>query len=101
MSRRAKIGRPPSLDMRTSMLFLSNFRWSGSVASAARACGVHRVTCWRWLARGRAGLEPYSGFVALVDELRRLHPPSRPRRVPRRQAAGVQSICTGPDPTGG
>ena len=90
--KRVKTGRKPALDMRTSMLFLTDFKRNCSVASAARACGVHRVTCWRWIFKGRAGLEPYSGFVALVDEIRRRHPPARPRRVPRRQVVGVQTI---------
>ena len=89
---RVRTGRPPSLDMRTALLFLNNFKWSGSVASAARAAGVHRTTAWRWIARGRDGQAPYAKLVALVDELRRHHPPARPRRIPRRQAAGVQSI---------
>ena len=103
MSRRAKGGRPPKLDMATVVLFIEGLRRAGTVAEGARVAGVHRVTAWRWIARGRDGKPPYAEFLELVDEVRRLFPrqPRRARRVPRRHAAGVQSICTGPDPAGG
>lgn len=103
MSRRAKIGRPPKLSMATVMLFLDGLRWGGTLTEGARSAGVHRTTAMRWLARGREGTEPYRELLELVTEVRRLSPhrPRRARRVPRRHAAGVQSICTGPDPAGG
>ena len=100
---RAKIGRPPKLDMATVVLFIEGLRRAGTVAEGARVAGVHRTTAMRWLARGREGKEPYRELLELVTEVRRLSPhrPRRARRVPRRHAAGVQSICTGPDPAGG
>ncbi len=48
--------------------------------AAARACGAHRATGYRWLARFEAG-----GWAALRDQ------PSTPRMQPRRLSAEVES----------
>ena len=92
--KRVKIGRPPSLNMATAMLFLDGLRWGGTISAGARSAQVHRTTAMRWLARGREGKAPYRELLELVTEVRRLSPhrPRRARRVPRQRTPVVQSI---------
>lgn len=42
---------------------LKTLREGATKEAAAEAAGLHRVTLWKWLDRGRAGIEPYATFA--------------------------------------
>jgi transposase len=59
-------GRPLSLDDTTRARVLAAIEAGASRKTAALAAGVGRSTLMRWLAEGRAGVEPFATFAEEV-----------------------------------
>lgn len=59
-------GRPLSLDETVRARILTAIEAGASRRTAALAAGVGRSTLLRWLAEGRAGVEPFASFEAEV-----------------------------------
>lgn len=66
----SRIGRPTKLTQRLEARILKVVVEGNYAETAAAAAGIDTTTFFRWLARGRAGEEPYAAFASKIARAR-------------------------------
>lgn len=66
----ARTGRPTDLTAQVQSLICEHISNGARVDDAAQAAGIHRGTFYQWMAKGRAGEQPYSDFHDAVERAR-------------------------------